>query len=59
MLKTKSNRECKLQSHSISNWKAKKLCDQFSVKPFLNTGLLKNKGKLTQRQGDILVLGEM
>ena len=44
--KSKGNRKRQLSSHSASNLKSKKSCDQSSIKAFLNKRLPENKGKL-------------
>ena len=44
--KIKGNGKHKLSSHSTSNLKSKKTCDQSSIKTFLNKSLPENKSKL-------------
>ena len=50
--KNKGNRKYKRSSHSTSNLKSKKPCDQSSVKAFLNKSLLENKGKLNMNTSE-------
>ena len=50
--KNKGNRKHKLSSHSTSNLKSKKTCDQSSIKAFLNENLPENKGKLNMNASE-------
>ena len=50
--KNKGNRKYKLSSHSTSNLKSKKPCDQSFIKAFLNKSLPENKGKLNMNTSD-------
>ena len=50
--KSKGNRKHQLSSHSTSNLKSKKPCDQSSIKAFLNKRLPENKGKLNMNTSE-------
>ena len=50
--KSKGNRKRQLSSHSTSNLKSKKPCDQSSIKAFLNKILPENKGKLNMNTSE-------